>query len=351
MSKVPSVRIAALHAVLMMAPVFVTAQGCDSDPSPARGSDAGSADGGDPSDPRADSGPSSPGTLAAAGDGRVFCEKTIGHLLGTMGACCSEADKATSEFALGSGILGSVLPACIEVLEASIARQRLNVHADDAAACYGVYAERFGSGAKCGTLTTTYRDPAGTSCRNAFSGVQGAGEACAGDHECELGLTCVGYTATSEGACQVPPAVGAECGPGRTDGGDGESILPVLAFSNHPSCAAGAYCAEGTCAAQIPEGGECDAFGDEGDACAGSNVCVMRKCVAKLAGEGEPCGFSSDCERPLYCTEGTPNGTCQPLEPAGGTCTGALGFANECAGRCDAELGESGTCASFCGSP
>ena len=167
-----------------------------------------------------------------------------------------------------------------------------------------------------------------------------------GDHECATGLTCVGYTAAEEGTCQTPPAIDAACGPG--EGGAGG--VSTFAFSDHPSCADGAYCSDGRCVARVAEGGNCFSVGGEESMCEASLVCVRGKCAAKFSAQGEPCDTTSDCVTPLFC-EGVPSGTCEPLKGAGGTCTGGFGFATECSGRCDAEGGESGTCVSFCGSP
>jgi len=291
--------------------------------------------------------------VAAEGDGKNFCDHTIGALSGAFDACCTASDQASPEYDFSHGLVTTLTPICTAALEGSIARQRVRVHPADTDACYAAYAAHFGGGEKCKTLTTTYLDPAGPSCRNAFSGVQGAGAPCGGDHECQDGLTCVGYTSAAEGVCQAPPPIGAPCGPGRSDGGSSASLS--LNFGAHPKCATGAYCASasGMCVARVPAGQKCQIADDENTDCAELLHCHMGTCGTEgPADVGGACVSSSDCTSGHYCavSSGTQSGQCAEFEPAGGTCKGGYGFQTECKGRCDADGGSSGTCATFCGS-
>jgi hypothetical protein len=341
-------KVVALHVLILAACGFAYVQGCDSNSGGSldQGDGGVSVEGGS-----GEGGPASLGMEAAAGDGRNFCQRTYGHVVDTLHGCCSDGDKDTGDYKIADGLFSALAPVCVDTLESSIAKKRVLLHRAEAESCFAAYAEHFGTGDKCRTLTTTYSDPAGSDCRNSFTGVQAVGAPCAGDHECLQGLTCIGYTPTSDGTCQTPPAAGAACGPARGEGG---SIrFSSLEFGSHPGCATGAYCNEGKCVGQAADGQACErADSEEANPCAGTEVCVMGKCAAVRSAVNGPCASNEDCEGALHCAKikGQSSGTCQTLKPAGGTCTGGYGFATECVGRCNAAAGADGVCASFCGS-
>ena len=292
-------------------------------------------------------GPVGPGAPAAAGSGGDFCQKTLGVLVSALDACCTPADKVTDDYKFIGGIASALLPVCTETLEASITKKRVLYRAAQGDACYAAYQATYAPG-KCENITQTYSDPAGTACREAFVGVGEAGAPCAGDHECVDGLTCVGYTNAADGACKAPPAIGEDCGPGRSEAGS--SGTGTLEFGTHPSCAAGARCDvfDRKCVKAAASGEDCTSTED----CAASLSCVLGKCGSSgPGGAGAKCLQGDDCTPDLFCEGAAPptQGTCAKKKPAGGTCTGGA-FVTECAGRCDADPGKTGTCATFCGS-
>ncbi|WP_394846508.1 hypothetical protein LZC95_03470 [Pendulispora brunnea] len=282
--------------------------------------------------------------LATNDDAADFCDHTLGVLARAVDSCCTAADKTTSEYGVANGFIVALAPQCAGAVQRSTAKQRVLLHPRDAEACYAAYAARLGGADKCANLTMTFSDPAGTSCRTTFTGVQDAGQLCGGDHECKDGLTCVGATATADGMCQPPPPVGAPCGSSGT---------VSLEFGSHPACAAGAYCKSGTCAPRIAAGEACRMIGDDKYSdCAEGLHCHLGKCSAEgPAGAGGACRSGSDCNPGYYCDVSSgAQGTCAELKAAGGTCHGGGGFTTECKGRCDAKAGATGTCVTFCGS-
>jgi hypothetical protein len=293
-------------------------------------------------------GPLAPGTTPPAGAAGDFCQKTLGVVVGALEACCTEQDKQTADYKFTGGIAAKLLPVCTSALEASVTKNRVLYRGNKADACYAAYRTTYAPG-KCENLTQTYADPAGTACREAFTGVGETGAPCMGDHECVEGLTCVGYTKIADGTCKAPPAIGEDCGPGRSDAGSSGS--QSLEFGSHPACAAGARCDVITskCVKAAAEGEDCSSTDECGSSLA--PYCVRGRCGANgPGGEGATCLDDEDCTPDVYCS-GTAGleGTCTKKKPAGGSCTGGT-FVTECLGRCNASPGASGTCASFCGS-
>ncbi len=289
-------------------------------------------------------GPTTAPPRGAAGE---FCQGTLGVIVSAFDSCCSAGDKETTDYMFMRGLVSELLPRCTSALEASIAKSRVLYRAAETDACFAAYRTNYASG-NCQSLTQTFADPSGPSCREAFTGVGQAGAACAGDHECVDGLTCVGYTKDADGSCKAPPAIGEACGPG----GDADAREPMtLAFGSHPACAPGARCdlVSSQCVKANGEGEACSST----DECSTSLHCVRKKCqAAGPGGEGAVCLDNEDCTPDSFCAgaDGVSEGTCAKKRPAGGACTGAV-FVTECSGRCDAELGSAGACVSFCGSP
>lgn len=300
-------RIHALGLLLVLLPA------CEEDatPGPAAAPDGGAIG--------TEAGAMSEGGTPGSDDDRGFCDATLGVVVRALEACCTPDDKATGDYRFSHDLAAALLPVCTSTLGASLSKGRVTVNAAARDACYAAYAETYAPG-KCANITQTFSDPSGPSCRQAFAGVGAAGAPCLGDHECQDGLTCVGYTQTADGSCIAPPSLGQPCGAAKTDGG--AVGLASLEFGDHPSCASGARCdsLSGTCVAADPE--------------------------PPPSADGGPCTSSRGCQPGLYCEDGT----CRPKKAAGGTCTGSS-FDTECIGRCDAPSGEPGTCVSFCGSP
>ncbi|WP_394836077.1 hypothetical protein LVJ94_04120 [Pendulispora rubella] len=282
--------------------------------------------------------------LATAQDATNFCDRTLGVLAGAIDACCTAADKTTSEYGLVNGIVVALAPKCADAVQRSTGKQRILLHPGEAESCYAAYAARLGGGEKCANLTMTFSDPSGTSCRKAFSGVRAAGQLCAGDHECNEGLTCVGATASADGMCQPPPPLGAPCG--------SSSGSLSLEFGSHPACEGGARCSNGTCIPRAAAGERCVVSDDAHTECAEGLHCRSGTCSSEgRSGPGGACRSGADCNPGYYCdVSAGAQGTCAELKAAGGSCHGGFGTQTECKGRCDAKGGAAGTCTTFCGS-
>jgi hypothetical protein len=310
---------------------------------PVVGSSSGNlGDGGSP--------PIGPGTPPPAGAAGDFCQKTLGVVVGALEACCTSDDKATQDYKFTHDLAAMLLPICTSTLDGSITKQRVLYHADRADACFAAYQTTYAPG-QCANITQTFSDPAGTACREAFSGVGTAGAACQGDHECIEGLTCVGFTGQSDGSCKSPPPIGDDCGEAKSDGAKGSNAAS-LEFGSHPHCAAGARCDSATrkCVKAAGDGEACSFS----EMCASPLQCVLGKCGPNgPAGENGPCIDKDDCTPDCYCEGGSPpstQGACKKKKSVGGTCNGSS-FVTECFGRCDAPSGQPGLCKSFCGSP
>jgi hypothetical protein len=310
---------------------FVSLAACEDDATSGGGGDGGAG----------------PAVTPPPGSGGAFCDKTIGAVSRALEGCCTAEDKATDDYGFIHGIVVALTPVCTGALDRSIDAGRVAYHPDRAEACFAAYEATYAAGA-CANITETFADPSGTACGEAFSGLGGPAAPCAGDHECEDGLTCVGYTRNDDGACTAPPAIGEPCGPGRA--ADGSREATTLEFGDHPPCAAGARCdgSDGTCVAAGAAGASCF----EDDACAAPLGCKMGECSAEgPSAAGGACLSHDDCEVGLYCDApaGGGPGACAVKRTAGAACT-VTPFDSECAGRCAGESGEPGTCASFCGS-
>lgn len=116
-------------------------------------------------------------------------------------------------------------------------------------------------------------DPSGGTC----TPLPGPGEPCPAN-QCAPGLHCVGTCEplpTAGEPCSGACAPGLFCDP--VDGcqppsAEGEACIP-------DGCAPGLHCAQGTCAPQLPAGGDCSADGEP--ACASNTECVRGTCAAQ----------------------------------------------------------------------
>ncbi len=154
----------------------------------------------------------------------------------------------------------------------------------------------------------------------------GDGERCMGD-DCGAGLAC-DYTATFP-VCRPVVALGEACDMGRTcvAGATCNAGSCVLLPTQGETClfgqcAAGLVCDQSTqvCGERRPLGQSCNGSSE----CADGLACDMANfpgtCVTKSSAGGSCNGDSARCEAGLHCAI---DGTCQPILPAGATCTGA----------------------------
>lgn len=289
------------------------------------------------------------GETPSEGTGKDFCQKTLGVVADALDTCCSADDKATDDYGVVRGFLAFFLPSCQSSLEASISLGRVRYHPDKAEACYAAMRDNYGPD-KCANIVQTFSDPSGMQCREAFSGVGAVDAPCKGNHECIDGLLCVGVSASAEGTCREPPALGEPCGTTQDSDGIGGPI--EFEFGSHPECAGGAACDpfERRCVQAVKAGDACTSTFDCGESL---------RCVAGTCSDAQPGGVGADCDSELDCTPdafcapdpmNSNQGKCAKKRNAGEPCTGNS-FVTECLGRCDAPSGQAGTCVSFCGSP
>ena len=272
------------------------------------------------------------------GSATNYCDATLGAFVQYLGKCCTTDDKATAGYGLLAGLLSAGQASCSKTLDAGVSKGRLTINQDQLASCNATIAQVLPS--LCGQPVNASSIDV-NACKGVYKGTVAVGGACAGDQECQDGLTCVGWTANSDGACKNPPAIGEPCGKGQSEGGTLE-LTSNFNFGSHPGCAPGAYCDFGKCQAQVADGKSC--LADTKDECA-SGHCFEGKCGATPpSGQGGPCTTKSDCTSGLYCDRpsGAATGTCQAQKTAGSACTNQQ---NECKGSCT-----SGKCTSFCGS-
>jgi hypothetical protein len=284
---------------------------------------------------------------AQPGQGTAYCQNTYGKLVAWFPACCSPDDQQTTEYKLGVGIFAAATSTCGPDLEGSIAKGRLEYDAVAAQTCFDAWATVFGSACNGNPIVATNSAALASSletCKNVFRGRVAANGACARDTDCVDGLTCLGWTPSSDGTCATPPALSQACGEGLTDAALTLNI--TFPFGDHPGCAPGAYCNK-ICLAQSNPGGSCS----KDEQCAGGKLCHAGTCgdVGDSDQNGS-CKTNDDCKTGLYCQ--APGlgqlGTCLPKQADGATCTSSV---SSCKGRCDRpDGGATGTCKSFCGS-
>ncbi len=274
--------------------------------------------------------------LPTVGSPEAFCNDVVGALTAKVQGCCSTADQQTSEYALTYAFIQAFGTLCSSRLAAAVAAGRIDYNDDNARACLALVEGQLGGA--CGSLSGTLGMMKVT-CAAVTTGKQGAGQPCRGDVECQEGLTCVGFTDQSDGACQQPGGVGAACGHGFPDGG-GAVITFTYPWGNHPACASGNWCDSGKCASQVGSGGNC--FDDA--QCQSGLTCHDGTCgTAGPAGTGGACQGDDDCQSGLFCA----TNVCAAKQVAGTMCSSG----SQCLGRCARpDGGGQGTCAAFCGS-
>jgi hypothetical protein len=274
-----------------------------------------------------------------------LCDALFGAAIRSLLSCCSPADEDAGAVQTVIGEFAYAQQECQTNLTQSVARGRIRIDETQAAACKSAVAAGFSASPFCFPLATPLRpddvqiplDPA--ACQTPVVGLQATGAPCAFDYECASGQTCIGWTDTTDGTCQPPPALGAPCGADVSAG----LITYWYPFGPHPSCVAGATCVN-TCLAQAGDGGMCDNTGD----CLPGLVCANFLCGPSYVGDGGACHTYTDCQTGLWCDNGGGGpGTCTPRGSAGAPCNGTYG---QCSGTCSGSSAEAGTCVALCGS-
>ncbi len=339
---------ASLFASILCA-TAIAAWACGADPAPAQGAPPDSAS--PPPTPPDDAGgeldANADDTLVTppAGAGKAYCDAVFGSVVKALDTCCTAEDKTTDLYELSSNLGGFIAMRCESKLDASIAKGRLLYRPGKAATCASASAARYASD-KCTNLTEPADDPAFAACTAVFAGTVKSGGACAEDFECEEGLTCFGYTPTSEGTCSAPSAIDAPCGRGASDASVFDRLV-FMRFGSHPACVAGARCDDDDrkCHPLVPAGGDCTSD----DSCEDNHVCSVGKCVAR-ADVGAPCTTARSCKSGAYCNQRVQPSVCAAKKIAGSECFDP-NLNTECIGRCVADGGAlPGNCVSHCGS-
>lgn len=288
------------------------------------------------------------GSAVDGGTGVAFCDATYGELRVAFEGCCNSGDVSQNDYKFIDAVYAAVTTDCENALSSAIARGRVTFDTTAAAACEAAFQQRVQQGNCWGAVDTNQPSPpifGSSACQGVVGGLQGPGQPCAVDFECQNGLTCVGWTGATDGACATPGGVGARC---EQAPDAGSALYVAWGFGTHPSCASGAYCVTPTCQAQVAAGAPCTT----NPACASPLTCLLGACSTNgPSGDGGPCDSKVDCEDGLYCAPadgGASPGACEPREPLGGECT-ANG--DQCKGLCDVpDGGKTGVCAAFCGS-
>jgi hypothetical protein len=278
------------------------------------------------------------GASVPANAGTTFCLKTIGATLAGLEACCSAAERATSDYTGLAGAAANVQAQCGPSLDDSLASGRIFYDAPAADTCIAAFDAALAAGAchadRLGALDVLKE----ASCRKAIAGKQVVGQPCGAEYECQDGLTCTSPTRAPEGTCAVPAPVGGACGAPK-----GKKIS--LRFGAHRPCVVGSHCDSSSAACVKAMTGECDVDAD----CTEGDLCIVHHC-SKRAKVGETCALPSHCAAGLFCdfVAGTGAGTCAAKRAEGGACD--QGF-SQCKGVCPkVDGGAAATCKSFCGS-
>ncbi|MBX3210028.1 MAG: hypothetical protein KF764_33670 [Labilithrix sp.] len=285
----------------------------------------------------------------------AFCKGTFGLFAPHFEECC-DPSAAPKRYAFDHTLLSGLLPACTSSLGKSVQSGRATFVPAAASTCEA----SMSAAIQARTCPDVLRKPSNQPSKSIFDeaagcsavlvGRQGADEACANDYECLDGLTCVGWTPSSDGSCKAPPGEAAPCGYAIPDGG-GFIELVRWGFGTHPRCAAGFYCAsaalqQGTCRPSRPAEASCGSH----DECAEGLRCQLGACgPAGPAPADAPCRRNSDCQDRLYCKSADGGSVCAPREVAGARCSNELG--SECQGACvRPDGGDGASCVAFCGS-
>jgi len=289
-------------------------------------------------------------TDPATGEGKAFCDATLGLIQKNLSQCCTAAEASGLKLDLYSKI-ATYLTQCETTLETSIAQHRTSPSPAEYQACTNAYAAAFAlppAANACQGLDA-YRagDTLSVSCAGAFVGKGAANAPCAGSFDCGGGLACIGYGAGIDGKCQTPAPADGTCA--QAAAADRPAVDILVAPIN--TCASGFYC-DTTCKPAFgPDAGCASNFECTGGACADGHCGGV---AGQLAGPGGYCATNLDCVTGLFCdnaqqpptdggappgatgtcTASLPNGpaTCDPTVPH--QCQGKCGSGNVCATQC-----------------
>ena len=282
------------------------------------------------------------------GAGVAFCDQTYGALRVAFEGCCTSGDTTTNQYKFIDAIYVALTQDCEARLSSAIAKGRVTFDPTAAKTCVASFQQIIAAGVCWGNIETNQPGPAeygSSACTGVVTGLQAAAKPCAIDLECVSGLTCVGWTGSTDGTCMIPGAAGKPC----EQAPDAGSALDLdYGFGSHPSCAAGAYCVTPTCQAEVATGAACT----EDDECTTGMTCHLGHCAAAgPSPEGGACDTKVDCVQGLYCALGDGGavpGACLPREGQGGACTSN---GDQCKGLCTSpDGGAGGVCTALCGS-
>lgn len=288
------------------------------------------------------------GGVVDGGAGVAFCDQTYGALRVAFEGCCTSGDTTTDQYKFIDAIYVALTGDCEARLSSAIAKGRVTFDPTAAAACVTSFQQTIAGGVCWGNIDTNQPGAAeygSSACTGVVTGLQAAGKPCAIDLECVSGLTCVGWTGSTDGTCAMPGAAGQPC----EQAPDAGSALDLdYGFGSHPPCAAGAYCVTPTCKAQGASGAACA----EDSACSAGMTCHLGRCAAAgPSADGGACDTKVDCVQGTYCALGDGGavpGVCAPREGQGGSCTSS---GDQCKGICVApDGGVGGVCTAVCGS-
>jgi hypothetical protein len=282
------------------------------------------------------------------GAGVAFCDQTYGELRVAFEGCCNSGDTMTSQYKFIDAIYVALTQDCEARLSSAITKGRVTFDPTAAAACVASFQQIIAAGVCWGNIDTNQPSPpeyGSSACTGVVTGLQAAGMPCAIDLECASGLTCVGWTGSTDGTCKTPGDAGQPC----EQAADAGSALDLdYGFGSHPSCAAGAYCVTPTCQPEVGTGAACT----EDAECMTGMTCHLGHCAAAgPSDDGGTCATKVDCVQGLYCAAGdggATQGVCLPREVAGGPCTTS---GDQCKGLCvSPDGGMGGICTALCGS-
>jgi hypothetical protein len=288
-----------------------------------------------------------------------LCQAEYGSALPSFQSCCTASDKLNARYASTVTLFENFVNGqCYPDLGRSLTRGRITIDPGLTAQCAADQASYFATNPACYQFLYSNSDLSGPylfarpSCDAALTGLQALGQPCAYDYECQNGLTCVGWTNTSDGVCRIPSTTaGQPC----FFGGTGGATIPDYYFGTHPLCGPGYGCAAGeTCE---PVGALGQSCGYQG--CVDGGTCTQGICrTGGPSGIGGPCAGTDDCLLGLRCWPSDAGPESYPDSGYDPVCESPLapgmpcGSNSDCEGICNqASLIEAGTCIRFCNGP
>jgi hypothetical protein len=191
--------------------------------------------------------PAAEAATVDGGAGVAFCDQTYGAVRVAFEGCCTSGDTTTNQYKFIDAIYVALTQDCEARLSSAIANGRVTFDSTAAQTCVTSFQQIIAAGVCWGNISTNQPGPAeygSSACTGVFTGLQAAGKPCAIDLECASGLTCVGWTGTTDGTCTTPGAAGKPC---EQAPDAGSALYLDYGFGSHPSCASGAYCVTPTC--------------------------------------------------------------------------------------------------------